>query len=152
MAMIVQSRDCLAKRRGWNFFEGDWTLRLTTTLVVIWLGSIWSSDPLGTYLNSFTAVAMSDVELIQHLFMLLFTKSRHIHVLQAVRTESLSKMSSHNQTPAPPPPSLSEWHKLPISLDELSIDTTLRCGQAFRWRKINDTWFAPLETPFITCN
>jgi len=36
---------------------------------------------------------------------------------------------------------VSEWRKLPVSLTELSIDTTLRCGQSFRWRKINDEWF-----------
>ncbi|OAG08857.1 uncharacterized protein CC84DRAFT_1087356 [Paraphaeosphaeria sporulosa] len=28
-----------------------------------------------------------------------------------------------------------EWHKLPLSLTELCINTTLRCGQSFRWRK-----------------
>ncbi|KAF9735863.1 n-glycosylase dna lyase [Paraphaeosphaeria minitans] len=28
-----------------------------------------------------------------------------------------------------------EWHKLPMSLSELCINTTLRCGQSFRWRK-----------------
>lgn len=27
------------------------------------------------------------------------------------------------------------WKKLPISLTELCINTTLRCGQSFRWRK-----------------
>lgn len=27
------------------------------------------------------------------------------------------------------------WSKLPISLAELCIDTTLRCGQSFRWKK-----------------
>jgi hypothetical protein len=25
-----------------------------------------------------------------------------------------------------------EWHKLPVSLTELCINTTLRCGQSFR--------------------
>ncbi|KAK4565474.1 8-oxoguanine glycosylase ogg1 [Recurvomyces mirabilis] len=30
---------------------------------------------------------------------------------------------------------LAEWHKLPISLKELCINTSLRCGQSFRWRK-----------------
>ncbi|KAI0514782.1 DNA glycosylase [Xylaria bambusicola] len=34
----------------------------------------------------------------------------------------------------------SEWRKLPLSLTELCIDTTLRCGQSFRWQKINDEW------------
>lgn len=33
-----------------------------------------------------------------------------------------------------------EWRKLPLSLTELCIDTTLRCGQSFRWRKLNDEW------------
>ncbi|KAF2151711.1 DNA glycosylase [Myriangium duriaei CBS 260.36] len=28
-----------------------------------------------------------------------------------------------------------EWQKLPINLTELCINTTLRCGQSFRWRK-----------------
>jgi N-glycosylase/DNA lyase len=30
---------------------------------------------------------------------------------------------------------LQEWQKLPIALGELCINTTLRCGQCFRWRK-----------------
>ncbi|KAH9909174.1 N-glycosylase/DNA lyase [Xylariomycetidae sp. FL2044] len=33
-----------------------------------------------------------------------------------------------------------KWQKLPLSLTELCIDTTLRCGQSFRWRKVDDTW------------
>ncbi|OSS49737.1 hypothetical protein B5807_05987 [Epicoccum nigrum] len=34
-----------------------------------------------------------------------------------------------------------EWCKLPTSLTELCINTTLRCGQSFRWRKSeDDTW------------
>lgn len=41
-------------------------------------------------------------------------------------------------------PRISEWRKLPLSLTELCIDTTLRCGQAFRWRKIDDEWFVYL--------
>ncbi|CAJ2501997.1 Uu.00g048500.m01.CDS01 [Anthostomella pinea] len=35
---------------------------------------------------------------------------------------------------------ISEWRKLPLSLTELCIETTLRCGQSFRWRKIEDEW------------
>ncbi|KAI0535720.1 DNA glycosylase [Xylaria digitata] len=34
----------------------------------------------------------------------------------------------------------SEWRKMPLGLTELCIDTTLCCGQSFRWRKINDEW------------
>ncbi|KXJ95874.1 N-glycosylase/DNA lyase [Microdochium bolleyi] len=34
----------------------------------------------------------------------------------------------------------SDWRKLPLSLTELCIETTLRCGQSFRWRKIGDEW------------
>ncbi|GES64111.1 8-oxoguanine DNA glycosylase [Aspergillus terreus] len=33
----------------------------------------------------------------------------------------------------------SEWRKLPVSLSELCINTTLRCGQSFRWQKVPDT-------------
>ncbi|KAL4927244.1 8-oxoguanine glycosylase OGG1 [Aspergillus undulatus] len=32
----------------------------------------------------------------------------------------------------------SEWRKLPISISELCINTTLRCGQSFRWHKLAD--------------
>ncbi|KAI1735989.1 DNA glycosylase [Xylaria scruposa] len=39
-----------------------------------------------------------------------------------------------------PPLRISEWRKLPLSLTELCIDTTLRCGQSFRWQKIDDEW------------
>ncbi|KAF1359456.1 DNA glycosylase [Lizonia empirigonia] len=31
-----------------------------------------------------------------------------------------------------------EWYKLPTSLTELCLNTTLRCGQSFRWRKSDD--------------
>jgi N-glycosylase/DNA lyase len=35
-----------------------------------------------------------------------------------------------------------EWRKLPVSLAELCLDTTLRCGQSFRWKKIEDEeWY-----------
>jgi len=30
---------------------------------------------------------------------------------------------------------LQEWQKIPIALTELCINTSLRCGQSFRWRK-----------------
>ncbi|KAG5950842.1 hypothetical protein E4U53_004317 [Claviceps sorghi] len=40
---------------------------------------------------------------------------------------------------------LSEWRKFPISRSELCIDTTLRCGQSFRWRKISDEWVCTLQ-------
>ncbi|KAI9747859.1 MAG: hypothetical protein M4579_007372, partial [Chaenotheca gracillima] len=33
---------------------------------------------------------------------------------------------------------VSDWKKLPVSLSELCLDTTLRCGQSFRWRKSGD--------------
>ncbi|POR30828.1 N-glycosylase/DNA lyase [Tolypocladium paradoxum] len=39
----------------------------------------------------------------------------------------------------------SEWHKLPVTFSELCIDTTLRCGQSFRWRKVNDAWTCTLH-------
>ncbi|KAK4078635.1 uncharacterized protein Triagg1_2966 [Trichoderma aggressivum f. europaeum] len=38
-----------------------------------------------------------------------------------------------------------DWRKLPVSLTELCIDTTLRCGQSFRWRKLNDEWTCTLH-------
>ncbi|KAF1830843.1 DNA glycosylase [Decorospora gaudefroyi] len=39
-----------------------------------------------------------------------------------------------------------EWHKLPTSLTELCINTTLRCGQSFRWRKsAEDEWSCALH-------
>ncbi|KAL8334723.1 hypothetical protein RB598_009127 [Gaeumannomyces tritici] len=37
------------------------------------------------------------------------------------------------------------WRKLPVSLAELCIDTTLRCGQSFRWLKIQDEWHCSLH-------
>ncbi|KAJ5191409.1 8-oxoguanine DNA glycosylase N-terminal [Penicillium cinerascens] len=33
----------------------------------------------------------------------------------------------------------SEWRKLPVSLSELCINTTLRCGQSFRWHNIPES-------------
>ncbi|CAO2656615.1 Nn.00g054180.m01.CDS01 [Neocucurbitaria sp. VM-36] len=39
-----------------------------------------------------------------------------------------------------------EWRKLPTSLTELCINTTLRCGQSFRWRKsAEDEWSMALH-------
>lgn len=40
--------------------------------------------------------------------------------------------------------SLSSLGKLPVSLSELCINTTLRCGQSFRWRNIDDEWHCVL--------
>ncbi|KAI4262541.1 MAG: hypothetical protein L6R42_002281 [Xanthoria sp. 1 TBL-2021] len=37
------------------------------------------------------------------------------------------------------------WRKLPMGLTELCLDTTLRCGQSFRWRKVEDTWSCALH-------
>ncbi|KAK0716968.1 DNA glycosylase [Lasiosphaeria miniovina] len=45
---------------------------------------------------------------------------------------------------------VSEWQKLPLSLTELCIDTTLRCGQSFRWRKIDDEWHCVLQGCIIS--
>ncbi|KAK3175816.1 8-oxoguanine glycosylase ogg1 [Lecanicillium sp. MT-2017a] len=40
---------------------------------------------------------------------------------------------------------VANWQKLPVTLSELCIDTTLRCGQSFRWRKINEEWTCALH-------
>ncbi|KAK2626051.1 hypothetical protein QTJ16_004313 [Diplocarpon rosae] len=41
---------------------------------------------------------------------------------------------------------ISEWRKLPVSLAELCIDTTLRCGQSFRWKKLRgNEWTCALH-------
>ncbi|KAF7932079.1 uncharacterized protein EAE97_009100 [Botrytis byssoidea] len=47
---------------------------------------------------------------------------------------------------------ISEWRKLPVSLAELCIDTTLRCGQSFRWKKAvgEDHWFCTLHGRIIS--
>ncbi|KAL8666728.1 MAG: hypothetical protein Q9202_001266 [Teloschistes flavicans] len=37
------------------------------------------------------------------------------------------------------------WKNLPVSLTELCLDTTLRCGQSFRWKKVDDTWLCALH-------
>ncbi|EEQ86516.1 hypothetical protein RJZ56_001030 [Blastomyces dermatitidis] len=45
----------------------------------------------------------------------------------------------------------SEWRKLPISLTELCINTTLRCGQSFRWQKSGDNeWSCALYGRIVT--
>ncbi|KAH7416926.1 DNA glycosylase [Cadophora sp. MPI-SDFR-AT-0126] len=41
---------------------------------------------------------------------------------------------------------VSDWRKLPVSLAELCIETTLRCGQSFRWKKLRDNeWTCALH-------
>ncbi|KAG4432438.1 hypothetical protein IFR05_012074 [Cadophora sp. M221] len=46
---------------------------------------------------------------------------------------------------------VSEWRKLPISLAELCIETTLRCGQSFRWKKLRDNeWTCALHGRIIS--
>ncbi|OAL25380.1 hypothetical protein AYO20_10490 [Fonsecaea nubica] len=41
---------------------------------------------------------------------------------------------------------ISEWRGLPVSLNELCLATTLRCGQSFRWRQCDDqTWACTLR-------
>ncbi|KAI9669417.1 MAG: 8-oxoguanine glycosylase ogg1 [Alyxoria varia] len=43
------------------------------------------------------------------------------------------------------------WHKLPIPLTELCIDTTLRCGQSFRWKKTaSGSWICALHGRILT--
>lgn len=41
-----------------------------------------------------------------------------------------------------PAASFCEWRSLPVSLGELCINTTLRCGQSFRWHQVpgSDEW------------
>ncbi|KAL6715924.1 8-oxoguanine glycosylase ogg1 [Lecanora helva] len=39
-----------------------------------------------------------------------------------------------------------QWQKISVSLAELCLDTTLRCGQSFRWRKSEeDVWSCALQ-------
>ncbi|EKG22294.1 hypothetical protein MPH_00361 [Macrophomina phaseolina MS6] len=41
---------------------------------------------------------------------------------------------------------ITEWRRMPMSLTELCINTTLRCGQSFRWRKsADDEWSCALH-------
>ncbi|KAH8700770.1 putative DNA N-glycosylase [Talaromyces proteolyticus] len=46
----------------------------------------------------------------------------------------------------------SEWRKLPVGLSELCINTTLRCGQSFRWQQLpeNDEWRCVLRGRIIS--
>ncbi|KAK3298848.1 DNA glycosylase, partial [Chaetomium fimeti] len=43
-----------------------------------------------------------------------------------------------------------DWRKLPLSLTELCIETTLRCGQSFRWQKINEEWHCVLRGRLVS--
>ncbi|WPH02559.1 DNA glycosylase [Acrodontium crateriforme] len=46
---------------------------------------------------------------------------------------------------------LAEWQKLPVSLSELCINTTLRCGQSFRWRKSDEgIWSMALHNRILS--
>ncbi|KAJ4372075.1 8-oxoguanine glycosylase ogg1 [Neocucurbitaria cava] len=46
---------------------------------------------------------------------------------------------------------VAEWRKLPTSLTELCINTTLRCGQSFRWRKsAEDEWSMALHERILS--
>ncbi|KAJ4396769.1 8-oxoguanine glycosylase ogg1 [Gnomoniopsis smithogilvyi] len=54
---------------------------------------------------------------------------------------------THSQVMASRTP---EWRKLPLNLTELCIDTTLRCGQSFRWRMISDEWHCALHGRIIS--
>ncbi|RPA88293.1 DNA glycosylase [Ascobolus immersus RN42] len=40
---------------------------------------------------------------------------------------------------------MSAWKKFPVELSELCIDTVLRCGQSFRWKKTGETWSCALK-------
>ncbi|PGH17874.1 hypothetical protein AJ79_00773 [Helicocarpus griseus UAMH5409] len=52
--------------------------------------------------------------------------------------QQLPQLLSFALIPAMSISAFSEWRKLPISLTELCINTTLRCGQSFRWQKSGD--------------
>ncbi|TLD26235.1 N-glycosylase/DNA lyase [Venturia nashicola] len=46
---------------------------------------------------------------------------------------------------------MADWRKLPISLPELCINTTLRCGQSFRWRRSGeDEWSLALHNRILS--
>lgn len=47
---------------------------------------------------------------------------------------------------------LTEWKKLPISLAELCLDTTLRCGQSFRWKQLGNEgeWLCSMKGRVIS--
>lgn len=40
---------------------------------------------------------------------------------------------------------ITTWAKLPVTLTELCLATTLRCGQSFRWQCQDDTWTCVLR-------
>ncbi|OAA64355.1 DNA glycosylase [Niveomyces insectorum RCEF 264] len=42
------------------------------------------------------------------------------------------------------------WQALPVSPSELCIDTILRCGQSFRWKKANDEWRCSLHGRIVS--
>lgn len=43
------------------------------------------------------------------------------------------------------------WRKIPINLSELCIDTTLRCGQSFRWKQsLDDTYSCAFQGSLIS--
>lgn len=45
---------------------------------------------------------------------------------------------------------ITEWRKLPVTLTELCLATTLRCGQSFRWRQCEDqSWACTLRGRII---
>lgn len=52
-------------------------------------------------------------------------ESRFIHDFQHRATVNMGAIN------------LAEWQKLPISLSELCINTTLRCGQSFRYELLS---------------
>jgi len=59
-----------------------------------------------------------------------FLESSKVHDTRYVQTPSI--LTTSNVMGAI---NVAEWQKLPVSLSELCINTTLRCGQSFRWRK-----------------
>ncbi|ONH76831.1 N-glycosylase/DNA lyase [Pichia kudriavzevii] len=41
------------------------------------------------------------------------------------------------------------WQKLLLPPNEIDLNTLLRCGQAFRWRKINNVWSCALNNQIL---